>query len=57
MSKISHILLKNPVVVPTGTKLIEAAKLMKRNKVANVLVSTAKLRTWQWLRMGKMWVL
>ena len=39
MSKISHILLKNPVVVPTGTKLIEIAKLMKKNMVARVLVS------------------
>lgn len=39
MSKISHILLKNPVVVPTGTTLIEAAKLMKKSKVASVLVS------------------
>lgn len=39
MSKISHILLKNPVVVATGTKLIEIAKLMKKNKVASVLVS------------------
>jgi len=39
MSKISHILLKNPVVVPTGTKLNEAAKLMKANKIASVLVS------------------
>ncbi|CAG0971796.1 MAG: D-arabinose 5-phosphate isomerase [Candidatus Methanoperedens nitroreducens] len=39
MSKISHILLKNPVVVPTGTKLWEAAKLMKIKKVASVLVS------------------
>ncbi len=39
MSKISHILLKNPVVVPTGTMLIEAAQLMKKNKVASVLVS------------------
>ncbi len=39
MSKISHILLKNPVVVPTGTKLSEAAYLMKKNKVASVLVS------------------
>ncbi len=39
MSKISHILLKNPVVVPTGTKLREAAHLMKKNKVASVLVS------------------
>ncbi len=42
MSKISHILLKNPVVVPTGTTLIEAAKLMKKNKVASVLVSRNK---------------
>jgi CBS domain-containing protein len=39
MSKISHILLKNPVVVPTGTKLREAAHLMKKNKVASVLIS------------------
>lgn len=39
MSKISHILLKNPVVVPTGTKLTEAAQLIKNNKVASVLVS------------------
>lgn len=39
MSKISHILLKNPVVVPTGTKLIEAAKLMKNNKIASVLIT------------------
>lgn len=39
MSKISHILLKNPVAVPTGTKLSEAAQLMKENKVASVLVS------------------
>ncbi len=39
MSKISHILLKNPVVVPTGAKLSEAAKLMKKNKIASVLVS------------------
>ena len=39
MSKISHILLKNPVIVPTGTKLWEAAKLMKIKKVASVLVS------------------
>lgn len=39
MSKISHILLKNPVVVPTGTTLTEAAQLMKKNKVASVLVS------------------
>ena len=39
MSKISHILLKNPVVVPAGTKLNEAAKLMKKNKISSVLVS------------------
>ena len=39
MSKISHILLKDPVVVPTGTKLREAAKLMKKNKIASLLVS------------------
>lgn len=39
MSKISHILLKNPVVVPTGTTINEAAQLMKMNKVASVLVS------------------
>jgi len=39
MSKISHILLPNPVVVPTGTQLNEAAKLMKINKTTSVLVS------------------
>ncbi len=39
MSKISHVLLPNPVVVPAGTKLIEAAKLMKTNKITSVLVS------------------
>ena len=39
MSKINHILLKNPVVVPTGTKLNEAAQLMKKNKIASVLIS------------------
>ena len=39
MSKISHILLKNPVVVPNGAKLSEAAQLMKNNKTASVLVS------------------
>ncbi|MFZ3058839.1 MAG: CBS domain-containing protein [Candidatus Methanoperedens sp.] len=39
MSKISHILLKNPVVVPTRTTLVEAAKLMKKNKIASVLIS------------------
>ncbi len=39
MSKISHILLRNPVIVPTGAKLIEAAQLMKKNKVASILIS------------------
>lgn len=39
MSRISHILLPNPVVITAGTKLIEAAKLMKQNKTASVLVS------------------
>lgn len=39
MSKISHILLPHPVVVSTGTKLWEAAKLMKIKKVASALVS------------------
>ena len=39
MSKISHILLPNPVVVPTGTKLDNAAQLMNKNKIASVLVS------------------
>jgi len=39
MAKINHILLPNPVVVSTGTKLNDAAQLMKRNKVASVLVS------------------
>ncbi|VVB96843.1 Inosine-5'-monophosphate dehydrogenase [uncultured archaeon] len=39
MSKISHILLSNPVVVPTGTTLVEAAQLMKRNKVASLLIA------------------
>ncbi len=39
MAKISHILMKNPVVVPTKTKLSEAAQLMKKNKVSSVLVS------------------
>ncbi len=38
MSKISHVLLKNPVVIPTGAKLSEAAKLMKKTKVASVLI-------------------
>ena len=39
MSKISHILLKNPVVISTGTKLREAAQLMKKSKIASLLVS------------------
>ena len=39
MSKISHILLPNPVVVPTGTKLNEAARLMNKTKISCVLVS------------------
>jgi CBS domain-containing protein len=39
MAKISHILLPNPVVIPTGTQLNEAAKLMKTNKITSVLVS------------------
>ncbi|MGB8217823.1 MAG: CBS domain-containing protein [Candidatus Methanoperedens sp.] len=39
MSKISHILLPNPVVVPTGATLTEAAQLMKKNKIASVLIS------------------
>jgi len=39
MSKISHILLPNPVVIPTGTQLNEAAKLMKANKATSLLVS------------------
>ncbi|MCX9082967.1 MAG: CBS domain-containing protein [Candidatus Methanoperedens sp.] len=39
MSKISHILLPNPVVVSTGTQINEVAKLMKTNKNASVLVS------------------
>lgn len=39
MAKISHILMKNPAIVPTGTKLREAARLMKKTKVASVLVS------------------
>ncbi len=40
MAKIRHILLKNPVVVPTGTKLSEAAQLMKKNKISSVLISS-----------------
>jgi predicted transcriptional regulator len=39
MSKISHILLPNPVVVPTGTKLDDAVKLLKSNNVTSLLVS------------------
>ncbi|HIH43938.1 MAG TPA: CBS domain-containing protein [Candidatus Methanoperedenaceae archaeon] len=39
MSRISHILLSDPVVVPAGTALIAAARLMNKNKVASVLVS------------------
>ncbi len=39
MSKISHVLLPNPVVVPTGTTLVEAAQLMKKNRIASVLIS------------------
>ncbi len=39
MSKISHILLPNPVVIPTGTQLNEVAKLMMTNKITSVLVS------------------
>ncbi len=39
MAKISHILIKNPVVVPSGTILSEAARLMKKNKIPSVLIS------------------
>src|SRR5665811_2422337 len=39
MAKISHILLPHPVVIPTGTQLNEAAKVMKTNKITSVLVS------------------
>jgi signal-transduction protein with cAMP-binding, CBS, and nucleotidyltransferase domain len=39
MSKISHILLPNPVVAPAGTKIIEAAKLMKINTASSILVT------------------
>ncbi len=38
MSKISYILLKNPAIVPTGTKLTEVAKLMKKTKIPSVLI-------------------
>jgi len=39
MSKISHLLLNNPVVIPIGTKLWEAAQHMKKTKISSVLVS------------------
>lgn len=39
MTKISHILLRNPVVVPTGTKLSEAAQLMREKTAGSVLIS------------------
>ncbi len=39
MAKISHVLLKKPVVVPTGTKLSEAAQHMKKSKISSALVS------------------
>ena len=39
MAKINQILLKNPVVVPTGTKLSEAAHLMIKTRISSVLVS------------------
>lgn len=38
MAKISHILLPNPVVVPTGTTLTEAVHLMKKNKARSILI-------------------
>lgn len=38
MSKISHILMKNPVVVATGEKLRNAARLMNRTKISSVLI-------------------
>jgi CBS domain-containing protein len=38
MSKISNILLKNPVVVSTGEKLINAAKLMNKTKISSILI-------------------
>lgn len=38
MSKISHILLPDPVVVPTGTKLNDTAQLMKKNSIGSALV-------------------
>ena len=38
MSKISHILLKNPVVVSTGEKLINAARLMSKTKISSILI-------------------
>ncbi len=39
MSKISHILLPNPVIVPAGTKLTELAELMKKTTIPSVLVN------------------
>ena len=39
MSKISHLLLKNPAVVPAGTKLGDAAQHMKKTRISSVLVS------------------
>lgn len=39
MAKISHVLLKKPVVIPTGTKLSEAAQHMKKSKISSLLVS------------------
>ncbi|CAG0985953.1 MAG: CBS domain-containing protein [Candidatus Methanoperedens sp.] len=38
MSKISHILLPDPVVVPTGTKLNDTVQLMKKNRIGSALV-------------------
>lgn len=39
MAKISHILLKNPLVVPCGTKLLDAVLKMKETGLSSVLVS------------------
>ena len=39
MAKISYVLLKNPVVVSTGTKLVDVARLMEKTKIGSVLVS------------------
>lgn len=44
MSKISHILLLNTVVVPIGTKLRETALLMKQKKVASVFIDTGSMQ-------------